>query len=300
MTAQLQAQVTAPFRIAGAGQIPLAIQGDPGFYADSDIHLLLTPNVAAYVAASAGKVVLGGSKVIEVPGGTVSFTDSDSVQLPSFPTESSPKFEMLFGFDSTGNPVNVSAFYDSPAFAVRASRKFTGVIGYTAYKTTARILTYTPLIKPATVGGRTTYGVIAAYYQGAMVTHQVEPSTILKGVAPQEFYRIYSYKVVNHDGEFEMPPTYPASGAYPDRGLVIDTDGWKFERPHEIGYIDDKTGWVTVEQISVQLLEPYTGPSFYVPTKFNRVAKLDPEKYPPDVIATAYDFVKSKGLGKKT
>jgi hypothetical protein len=133
MTAQLQAQVTAAFRQDGAGQIPLAIQGDPGFYFDTNIHLLLTPNVDATIRATAGAVALGGSKVIEVPGGALTFNDSDSASLPSVPSGSNPEFEMMFGFDSNNNPVEVSAFYDAPAFAVRASRKFTGKVSYAPY-----------------------------------------------------------------------------------------------------------------------------------------------------------------------
>ncbi len=299
MTAQLQAQVTAPFRIAGAGQIPLAIQGDSGLYADSDIHLLLTPNVAAELHASprGAEVRLGGSKIIDVPGGVLTFSNSDTAALPFVPTESNPEFSPGIAFDSLGQPVSVSAFYDAPAFSVRASRKFTGSIDYSAYQTTARILTYTPLVETFGDGARTTFGSITAYYRGSLLVYQVQPTTILNGAALIELYRIYSYKVITHDGEFEAPPTYPTSGAYPGKTLVIDTDGWKFERPHEIGYIDDQ-GHAYPQTPNVQILEPYVGDGTYTPTKFKRIATLDPTKYPPEIIAKANDFVRSRGLGK--
>jgi hypothetical protein len=298
MTAQLQAQVTASFRPGGGlGEIPLAISGDPGLYTDSNIHLLLTPNVAASVAANVGSVTLGGSKVIDVAGGVITFNDSETATLPYVPTGALPEFATLFAFDSVGLPVSVSVFYDAAGLAVRASRKFTGAVAYTAYQTTARILTYTPLTEPFGKGARTTYGVIAAYYQGALVIHEVQPPNILESNAVIELYAILSYSVTTRDGEFEIPPGYPNTFTYPSSALELDTSlVAKNERVHEVGYINER-GFCWVETKNVVIREPYVGVGGYKPVKSKRTATLDPAKYPSDIISKAADFIASRGLG---
>jgi len=78
---------------------------------------------------------------------------------------------------------------------------------------------------------------------------------------------------------------------------VLDVDGsTQFERPHEVGYINER-GYAWVESPNVNILEPYVGAGSYTPTMAVRIATLDANKYPPDIIAKAKDFIKSKGLG---
>jgi hypothetical protein len=296
VSSALQRQVTVPFS-PGTERVHLAIEPDPGLYADALIHLRLVPDVAASLAADVGEVWAGNSKLIDVAPGVFQFSGSDTAQLPAPPVDSAPEFNVLFAFDSKGQPTGASASCDPASGTVRLSRSCTAAVSYTAYKAGARMLTYRPKTEALAGGASTIYGVIAAYYQGALVIYQVQPSTIERGDAMIELYRRYSYKAITADGEFEIPPNYPTSGAYPGKSLVLDvTTSLKIERVHEIGYLDPD-GRAEVRTPTVSVLEPYVGDFGYKPKIECRIATLSPSQYPKDVIARAQDFVKSKGLG---
>lgn len=298
MSGQLQRLVTASFAPA-SGSHPLAIEPDPGFYVDGLVHLLLIPDVGAGLKASVGEARLGNSKAIDIPGGILSFSGSDSASLPAPPVGSAPEFEALFAFDSQGQPTSVGAHYDPAAFEVRLSRACTAAIAYTAYTSRARTIEYQPKVESAAGGSKTTYGVIAAYYQGTLITYQVTPPNIDRGDAVVELYKRYSIKIINGDGQFEKPPGYPQSGEYPDRSMVLDVVGSReIQRVHEVAFLNSE-GRVTVFTPTVTILEPYVGDNAYKPTVSCSIATLDPEKFSKDAIARATDFVRSKGLGCK-
>jgi hypothetical protein len=298
---QLQADVLFPFRSAtgfGNGP-PLTIEGDAGLFSDGYIHLLLSPNVPATVRTNVGTVIEDGVKEYQVPGGVITFSNSDTASLQKEPTASNPEFTTLFAFDDTGNVVQVSMFYDRPTFTIRASRAFTGVVAYTPYLTTSRKLLYSPGQEPSPGGAITTFGVVAAYYQGSLAIHQVDATTLENGLFMPEFYRIYSEKVITPDGEFEFPPGYPSSGAYPAKAFTLDTSvSLKIERVHEMGQIDE-AGRVFITRPNVLILEPYVGDTAYKPVTAKRIATLDPKVYGADIIRKANDFIASKGLGRE-
>lgn len=307
--APLQAQTDVRFATnVKPGNFGLAIVGDVGVYSDGNIHLLLLPNVPATIVADVGKIILGASREYEVPGGILQFSNSASSSLPVAPMLETPQFKTLFAFDSEGQNLGVNgvgASWDADSQQVRLSRAMTGAVRYSKYKTTAQAFAYQPETQALGQGTSTTYGVICAHHLGTIVIHEVQPPTIDRGNAMIELYRRFDYKVTNRDGQFEKPPNYPASGAYPPTAsapgasLVIEVDGSnQVERVWEIGYIDEQgRGWVQTPNVSI--LEPYVGIGSYSPTIACTIASLDPEKYPPELIARAQDFIKSKNLGCK-
>jgi len=295
---ELQRQVVVPFS-PGSDAQQLAIENDPGFYADSLSHLLLIPDVGATVRADPGEVRLGNSKLIDVPAGAMTASGS-SATLPHPPVGTAPVFKTLFAVDPKGNFItDVGAYYDSASFQVRFAREVAqAAITYSAYKTSARMMTYTPKIEASPSGGsKVTYGVITAWYQGTLVVFQVTPPSVQQGLALIELYRRTSPKIINADGPFEKPPGYPTVGTYPGKSYVLDVVGSReIDRVHEIGFIDTDAH-TFVYTPSVDILEPYVGDTNYAPTITTKIATLDPEKYSKEIIGRARDFIKSKGLG---
>jgi hypothetical protein len=297
--AALQAQTEVRFsKTVKAGDFGLAIVGNPGAYLDSLIHLLLIPDVPASLVADVGSIQLGQARPYDVPGGILTFSNSDATKLPMAPIGTIPEFRRLFAFGATGQVVGVTASWEESTQQVRLSRPITGAIAYAKYRTTAREFVYTPQVEVFGQGSATTYGVICAHYRGTIITYEATPSTIERGLALIELYRRYSYKVTNRDGQFEKPPNYPTSGAYPDApSFTLDVDGsTQFERVHEIGLMNER-GYAWVETPNVNILEPFVDVPTYVPTISVRINALDPTKYPPEIIAKAKDFIKSRGLG---
>jgi len=297
VSGELQRTVVIPFA-PSSGQHQLEIRPDFGFYSDDLVHLLLIPDVGATLTTDVGEARLGNAKILDVAGGVLSFSGGDSAALPLPVDGVPPQFRTLFAFDSKGQGTSAAAHYDPQAFEVRLSRPCTAAVAYTQYKARVRTLTYRPLVQASPAGGaKTTYGVIAAYYQGALVVYPVTPPSLDQGVAVIELYRRVSPKVINADGQFEKPPDYPQVGSYPGKSFVLDVVGSReIERVHEIGFIDT-AGHTFVYSPSVDILEPYVGDA-YSPTISTKIATLDPEKYPRDLIARARDFIKSKGLGQ--
>lgn len=299
--AQLQRQLVVPFA-PRAGAFPLSIENDPGFYSDGLAHLLLFPDVAATLATDVGLVRFGQSKVLDIAGGVLRVDDGDEATLERPVYGNPPAFRTLFAFSSTGELIpkeSVIAHWDATALKVRLNRRCTCAIAYAQYRASARTILYTPQVQPLAQGGTSvTYGVIAAYYQGTLVVHQVDLPEFDQGEELIELYVRYSHMVTTVDGPREAPPNYPASGAYPDRPMVIELDGSvKFERVHEKGFITPQ-GRAFVHTPNVSIYEPYVGDA-YTPTILNRVATLDPQKYPADIISRANDFIRSRGLGPR-
>lgn len=304
MSSALQRQVTVPFS-PGSRSISLEIKNDPGMYADGLAHLLLIPDVPASLAADVGEVVLGGSKVIEIPGGILTFSGSDSAPLPATPIDTPPEFKSLFAFNSKGQPTTADAHYDRSTGAVRLTRSCTGAISYTGYKSSARIITYRPRTEVLPTytgggvigGGKTTYGVIAAYYEGTLITHQVVMPDMVNGNDEVELYRIVSDKVITPEGEFEKPPAYP-NNTYPGLGISIDmSSSVLIERVHEIGFMDS-TGRAWTKEPYAPILEPYVGSLSYKPVKRLRESPVPEDRYDKKIVARARDIVKARGRQK--
>jgi len=296
VSGELQSQAVVRFSDGAGGKIPLQIIGDTGVWADTDIHLLLLPDVNATLKTNVGRATLGNSKVLDIAGGVIEISGSDVASLPFIPSVP-PSLTSLFAFDSEGNDLgSVAAWYDPVTFQVRLSHVCTGAIEFSQYKASARMIAYTPKVEAIGQGSKTTYGVIAARYQKSVVIHQVQLPTIERGEAVIELYKRYSYKVINADGQFEKPPGYPQTGTYPGKSMVLDVVGSReIQRVHEIGFIN-QNGRAWVYTPNVTILEPYVGDD-YTPTISCQIAALSPEQYPANIIAIAQDFIRSKGLG---
>jgi len=295
----LQAQVQASIAPSDSA-IQLLIEPDPAGAPDLDIHLLLYPAVGAYLAASAGVVRYGNNKSVPVAGGVITFSGSSKASLPKLPTVDNPVFMVLYSFDTQGQPIPISVQFDRLTGAVEASAECYAAVAYTTYKTTARELIYTPLTESLGQGTRTTFGVICAYYPPrSQVIYEVQPFSSDDGNVEVEVYRIVSGAVTNNDGEFEKPPSYPASGAYPDKTLVLDTSQTlETERVHEIGYMDQR-GRAWVRSLFVPTKEPYVGDGEYAPNKSCKVSTIPPDLFSKELIAKATNWVKQRGYGCK-
>lgn len=300
MTRPLQTQVSAGFSAGDGSSIELLIENDPGAYIDTDVHLLLFPAVDAFLAVSAGSIRKSGTKVVDVPQGVAIFSGGSSASLPKRPKGDTPTFQTLYSFDTQGNPSAIGFTYDSTQGALVANSECYAAVAYTAYKSEAMRLTYTPLVERLGAGVRTTFGVVAAFYPPRSQTiYQVQPFNVDEGNVEVELYRIVSYAVTNNDGEFERPPNYPASGAYADRDLVLDTSQTlETERVHEIGYMDQR-GRAWVRSLYVPTKEPYIGDAEYKPTKVCKVSTIPAGLFGKDLIARAANFIAQRGYGCK-
>jgi hypothetical protein len=306
---QLNTSVSAAFDKASSGVtgIGLSIENDPGAYGDDVVHLLLFPNVAAQVACDIGTIEVGGTKVTNVQGGVLSFSGSAEASLGKIPNNV-PTFNVLFAFDATNDSIGglgsagsdaIGFTWDGVANVLRASKPCYAAVSYTKYETTARQLRYRGKGEPLANGGiAVTFGVVAAYYNKSVVTHQVEPFNTDDGNSDYEMYRIVSSAITTRDGEFEKPPTFPTSGTYPDRALVLDTATFlETERVHEIGRMDAK-GRAYVVTYYVPVLEPYIGDITYKPKKSLKESTLPSSLFTEEQILAAKAAVARRGQGK--
>lgn len=300
MPTKLQAEARVSFASTTGDSPPLLIERDANAYADLDAHLLLYPAVDAFLATSAGTVRKGSVRNVEVGAGIVVFSGSATAQLPKPPTAENPTFQVLYSFDRKGQSRPTSIALDAVTGELKADAEVYAAVAHSPYKSRALELIYTPLTERLGTGVRTTYGVIAAYYPPtSQAIYQVEPFDVDQGNVEVELYRIVSYSVTNNDGEFELPPNYPADGAYPDRSLVLDTSNTlQTERAHEIGYMDQR-GRAWVRSLNVPTLEPYVGSVDYKATRHCKVSSIPEGLFDKELIARASNFVKSRGYGCK-
>lgn len=296
MTSRVTASTVARFATRNSG-FPLVIERDPGVFSDSDAHLLISPaNVATKIVANVGSVRLGATKPVEVAGGILQVSGG-SASLPRMPIYSSPEFRVLFAFDiETGDEITPQVTYNGVNNEVRLSLPCYAAIEYTRYTGRVQELIYTPLVEASSAGSNTTFGVIAAFAPPSSLTVYQVDGTTEAGTDDIELYRIISYAVTTPDGEFEMPPGYPGSGAYPGKPTLDLTTHLRTERVHEIGKMRSD-GYAFVTTYNVTRLNPYIGDLGYTIPTVCRSATLDPNKYSKSVILKAKDFIASRGLG---
>lgn len=303
----LKAQVTAGF--SDQESRSLVIEGDTQPHGDGLRHLLLFPSLPVSLATDVGTVVRGSTRPIDVPGGILQFSGGNTASLPREPVYSTPMFTVLFAFGLDGNPIGgetggLSPHYDATTREVRVNRACHAAIAYTAYRTSALELAYTPLresvatTQAGLAGMKETYGVVAAFHQPsrALAIFQV-PLSSLPGEVDLELYRIVSYVVTTPDGEFEMPPGYPTSGTYPNTNFVLDlSTHLRTERVHEIGKMDAR-GNAFVTEFNRENQKPYFG-TLYKPTKLLMASSVPQDRYGSDIVLKAKNIIKARGLMK--
>jgi hypothetical protein len=301
VTAPLKAEVRARFR-PDASQGALSIENDPGAFFGADIHLLLFGE-AQTVIADIGTIVIGGTRFVDIPGGILQASGSDTASLPKLPAGTAPELTVLFAFNSKGQPISASAWTDGQT--VRLNAVAHAAVKYGPYKARARMLTYSPVVESIATsqaglaGKKVTYGVIAAFAPpGTLVIHQIEPQNIVNGNDEIEIYRIFSYTVTTRDGEFEFPPGFPNDLTYPGIGFSIDPSLIaKNERTHETGFMDS-SGRAWTKELFCQNLEPYVGALSYKPKKFIRESPVPKDTYSKELVAKALDIIAARGRMK--
>ena len=281
MSRAVQALVEVRFAAdAATDDIRLEIEPDLGGYADFDVHLLLFPAVGAELRADFGSVRYGNTKTVGVPPGIIEINGGTTARLPKPPSEN-PTMRVMRASDASGADKSVSIAMDANGI-IRANADCYAAISYSAYKTRAREIIYTPQMS----GGLTTFGSIVAFYPPRSQTvYQVGAFDIENGNVEVELYRITSNAVTTNDGEFEKP-TNP-DGSYTGASLKIDMSSHlETERVHEIGYMDQR-GRAWVRAIHVPIKEPFVGNAGYTPTKTCRVSPVPPDKFTKEQIAKA-------------
>jgi len=249
----------------------LAIEGYEGAVpADGNVHLVLFPaDLRIQLVSNIGEIQRGDIIPIFVPGGTITFSGSQSVSLPRRPQYSSPTLTTLFAFDENGLPTTANIRTDAFGQVV-SDKKIYAAIAYTDYVTSGQRFTYRPVTNNLPGGGTTkTFGVIAAFFPPTkeMLIYQVQPVDINTGDWQIELYRLVSYSVATPEGEYELPPNYPTDGNYPGSTTIIDpATSLKTQRVHEVGFMD-ANGRGYSRTYTVQTLRPYDSDTNYKPVK---------------------------------
>lgn len=299
MEGELKGHLLADFGSVDAGSVELAIEDYAGSSVVGTVTLLLFP-VANDIelATDVGSVIKGDTVPVDVPFGVLNFNGTNSAPLPKRPQYSSPVLKVLFAFDAAGKRITVSTRYDAKTNSIVTNQICYAAISYSAYVSVASKLIYTPARSSLNNGGVSNlYGVIAAYRPpGAVVIHQVSPTSLENGTSETEIYRIVSEFVATPDGAFEKPPNYPADGNYPGKTFVLPTDTYLItERVHEAGYFDFAGRAYTRTQ-NVIRLRPYDDDITYVPTLVCKEASFAGNQ---DAILKAKNYIASRGLGCK-
>lgn len=298
----LRASATAGFDVEGAGgSLNLTIENDPGESDGDVIHLLLFPAVGATMRADVGTLsAFGTPRLVDVPGGVVTMQGT-TASLPKRADGVPPIIQVLFAFDKSGESITPSILYDTARNLFTSDRECTAAIAYTAYSTVAFPFTYRPELVDAGAGSISKFGTIAAFYPpDNITTFEVSPFSLVNGNSYFEMYRIVSPSITTRDGEFQKPPSFPTSGAYPDKALVLDTGTFlETERVHEVGFMTS-TGAVHVQTQFVGRLPPYDSgaDAAYKFAKVLKPSSLPVDMFPPDIIKKAQNEIRRRGQGK--
>lgn len=298
MAQNLQAEVSAQFGVDGS-RVNLSIENDPGatFVPLGDVPLLLFPAVDAFIATNVGTVRFGSNRAVNVPGGIVQISGGNETSLPKRGDAASPTLKVLHAFDTTGAPTGIGLSYDPATNIIRADKNCHAAISYTPYRTFARELIYRPVIDSSS----STYGVISAFYPpSSMTIFEVQPFGVDTGNSIFELYRIVSESVTTPDGEFEKPPGWPTSGAFPGNPIpaLNPMIAAVFQRVHEIAQMDS-TGRVWVETYFHPNLSPYQSDVAYKPVKRLVESNVPTSRgFSTDIILKAKNEVSRRGQGK--
>lgn len=306
----IQASTTASFGGTGSGVdgVNLTIENDPGSFSGADeVHLLLFPAVGASLRASKGTVSgFGTAKPVRVPGGVVTMSGT-TASLPKRADVTVPILKVEFAADKAGNAIDPGIVYDPANNTMTAAVECTAAISYSPYETMGLPFSYYPELETSSVGGTggsgsvAIFGTVIAFYPPDNITTFDVEAFNFDAESLYEMYRIVSNTVTTIDGEFEKPPNFPTSGAYPDKPLVLPTINFlETERVHEIGYMDIR-GNAPVRFLSVPILEPYVGASYQnyrPPSKRIVESPLPAEKFSQDLILRAKNSIATRGAKK--
>lgn len=302
--AEVSAHVVARFPASAGGGGGLVIEADPGVYTGNDVHLLISPPATATsIVADIGSTRLGSVKPVPVQSGILQVSGAVTANLPRFVGNTAPTFQVLFAFDAeTGAETEIGINYNALTNELRLSKAAYAAIRYSDYQSRAQELIYTPEIN-APAGGVVSvrYGTIAAFAPpDDMVIYPVDISTVEDGNVEFEVYRITSQVIGNNTGiEYEKPPNYPTSGAYPDPvTFVLELEGtFMTKRLHEIGFMDS-FGRAWVRNFWRANLEPYLASDVFVPVKTIEPSPLPEDRFDPRIILKAKNWIAAKGQGK--
>lgn len=255
----------------------------------------LTPNVGAVMYASHGEVRRVRDGTEPVAESFLTLSGSESFQIPQgaswspvFVFRAPDSKESGIGYTREGNTIKVN-------------QPIWGLIRISAYTRSYAIYAYTPAYRYPS-GGRAgllvTVGTIAAYYQGQMATLEVQNVLGVElGTDEFEIYRITSKSLVNDEGEWEYPPNWPGSGAYPSNAQPEPEPeiGLVTSRVHEIGYANWSGDVWTRTQI-IPIAKPFTGSESYKP-----VLTLEktgyPDGLPTDAVIRIEQALAARGKG---
>jgi hypothetical protein len=246
-------------------------------YNDADLGIPLRvypPDVS--LAASVGTITKKNVLSEEIQGELVRFSGSSEAKFTYTPAEEPPPAELVFGFDSKGDPLLFPPQFGYEiktgtikAYRIVAGEKqpfaFYGLVRVPKYRAEYLKFYYKPAIEyqktgmMGIYGAVTTFGTVAAYKEGTIELYEVPTTDTTSGKYRNEIYRIVSQTVIDPEGEWELPETWGPSyeGRYDnnDVGPQYDTAVVK-ERIHEYGYVDSY-GFFHYEVFRRYLGKPY-------------------------------------------
>jgi hypothetical protein len=245
---------------------PLVIKRNEQLTYTEDMYFRIYPNVNTNLQASAGSItnplVNSGE---ETTSEFVTFDHSNISKLSKVPsTFVGVVCTVIHAYDTNGTPITGITVTNVKGTAIlKASGAFTGVVSC-AYSVTYRVFTYKPEISvTAGGGGKAVYGSISGYYNGCIVTYDVEPPIVdfSSNTPRRALYKVISGTAINSSGSWELADDWDTGGSWPVTGAPVKDDGehlldW---RTHEVGFLRSD-GFTGVPDTSHQfLVQPKIG-----------------------------------------
>lgn len=258
---------------------PLVIRRNAQLTYTDEMYYRLYPNVNANLQVSAGVIENPFVEDGQEPYSEfIVFDHADTAQLSKLPISTvAVALEVQYAYDNEGKPINgVRLRHIKDSNVIVADRSFTGVVKCD-YEVSYRIFTYKPFVEELPGGGtKATYGTIAGYYKGCIVTLDVEPPDVQPSVFAERraLYTVYSVSVINSAGAWEAPEDWDTGGSWPDSGAPSKNDGEHLidQRTHAIGYLraDGFTG--VPDTIFHPNLQPQQNSTNWIPQYYCRIS----------------------------
>lgn len=239
------------------------------------VWLRLYPAVSATLRAVGGTISFAEHREHVIENEIVEFSGSDRA-TPRYPVTSNFVWRNLSGgaaWNIDGEPVFPAVSFDPVSGEVVASEPFYGgvVVDYWAQYRVVRFEVENIADEGFAQGPAAAF----AYFEGATATTEV--SIEFGGIAEEKvlLYQVYSETISDANGQWETPPNWPDSNAYPigitANGNLPDPDNSHDNlRVHEQAYIDSHGFVQRFDGPFIRWAQPYEGSANYRPDYYWR------------------------------
>lgn len=241
------------------------------------------PHDVIDIRTNAGTIDRSADVVVENHTEYLTFNNTNTANL-QFPAYGEPAVTFDVYFDTAGatqafgdkgviGGKGLSATFNKDANQIVASEAFFGLATVT-YQTTYRVWHYVPQIDEngtfshtnADYSIKTTYGMLAALYNGSITTFNTSPLDKGGGNNQQyEVYRVTSEAVNNANGAWERHKEFPTK-TWSDEGAPQNNSAYMtYERVHEIGVLTGSSRSLAVHQYHVRNENPHKASTVWKP-----------------------------------